>query len=98
MTEVESPTILKAWTPHWLPSKVNLNYQCILCALIARHYGWHMGVYKYTRRGAGPLHGQRAVYYADDGNVYFHRLLSEEYGVEKNWVVLRKVPVVTPNV
>ena len=59
---------------------------------------WYMGVYTYTRRGAGPLHGQRAVHYSDDDNVYSHRLLSEEYGVEKNWVVLRKVPVVTPNV
>ena len=55
---------------------------------------WYMGVYKYTRRGTGPLHGQRAVYYADDKNVYFHGLKVDEYGVDANWVVLRKVPVV----
>jgi hypothetical protein len=55
---------------------------------------WYLGVYKYTRRGAGPLHGQRAVYYADDKNVYFHKLQIDEYGVHANWVVVRKVPVV----
>ena len=55
---------------------------------------WYIGVYKYTKRGEGPLHGQRAVYYVDDRCVYFHKLLHDDYGVDANWVILRKVPVV----
>jgi len=54
---------------------------------------WYIGLYKYTRQGRR-LHGQRAVYYNDDGQIYFHRLDPTEYGTNAIWVVVRKVAIV----
>jgi hypothetical protein len=53
---------------------------------------WYIGVYRYSPQGAA-LQGQRAVYYADDRTLYMHKLADDTYGVDKFWVVVKKIPV-----
>lgn len=53
---------------------------------------WYIGSYRYTAM-SGKFKGQRAVYYADDRALYFHKLEDDDCGVDKLWVVLRRVPV-----
>ncbi|KAK3256744.1 hypothetical protein CYMTET_34135 [Cymbomonas tetramitiformis] len=52
---------------------------------------WCIGVYRYITAG-GKFKGLPALYFADDNLVYKFYLLPEEYGENKEWLILKKNP------
>ncbi|KAK3266037.1 hypothetical protein CYMTET_25316 [Cymbomonas tetramitiformis] len=52
---------------------------------------WYIGKFRYISQ-TGSEKGLKGVFYSDDGLLYFHSLLKEEYGVKGKWVILRKEP------